>query len=193
MSIEIKKLYKSFGEKIIFRDFSYKFGDKGLYLIKGDSGIGKTTLLRIIAGLDKRYEGTVVGGGASNISFAFQEHRLFEELSALENLLIVCKGKPQNEDEQKAKELLKRLNFSDSDMLLTPHQLSGGMRQRVSFARAIMKNSSCLILDEPTKELDTELVKTVIDMIREEAKKRLVILVSHDDTDLFCEHTLLTI
>ena len=78
-------------------------------------------------------------------------------------------------------------------MLLTPHQLSGGMRQRVSFARAIMKNSSCLILDEPTKELDTELVKTVIDMIREEAKKRLVILVSHDDTDLFCEHTLLTI
>ena len=99
----------------------------------------------------------------------------------------------QKEDEEKAKALLSRLNFSEADMYLMPSQLSGGMKQRISFARAIMKNSSCLLLDEPTKELDAELVKKLSEIIENEAKSRLVILVTHDEEQKFKDFTLITI
>ena len=82
MSLEIIDLSKSFGERAVLDSFSYKFDQTGLYVIAGESGIGKTTLLRIIAGLDKDYSGSVVGGGIDNVSFMFQEYRLFPSLSA---------------------------------------------------------------------------------------------------------------
>ena len=72
MSLMIKNLSKSFGKKTIFSNFTYNFADSGIYVVHGDSGIGKTTLLRIIAGLDKEYTGNVAGGGIGQVSFAFQ-------------------------------------------------------------------------------------------------------------------------
>lgn len=193
MSLEIKNLKKSFTDRVIFNDFSQKFENKGIYVIKGDSGVGKTTLLRIIAGLDKEYEGEVIGGGFSNISYAFQEYRLFEQLTAIENLLVVCPQNPTEDDERKAKELLKLLRFNDEDIKLFPRQLSGGMKQRISVARAIMKNSNILILDEPTKELDPELVEILCTLIRNEAEKRLVLLVTHDEDLAFENQTVINL
>ena len=172
MSLMIKNLSKSFGKKTIFSNFTYNFADSGIYIVHGDSGIGKTTLLRIIAGLDKEYTGNVAGGGIGQVSFAFQEYRLFPELSALENVMLG------------AAELLSQLGFSSADMHLLPSELSGGMKQRVSLARAFLKNAPILLLDEPTKELDPVLCKYVCEMIKRIAKNKLVILVTHKEEDI---------
>lgn len=182
MSLTITNLTKRFGNKIIFTDFSYAFPDKGLYLIKGDSGVGKTTLLRIISGLDNSYAGSVTGGGIGNVSYAFQEYRLFPTLTALENVIISSKSESPA-DYEKAKEYLLQLGFTDEDMNLYPSELSGGMKQRVSIARAFFSNGKILLLDEPTKELDPLLSDVVLNMITEEAKRRLVIIVSHIEAD----------
>lgn len=178
MSLKINNLSKRFDDKIILESFSYSFRDTGLYLIEGDSGIGKTTLLRLIAGLDKDYSGEIVGGGISNISYCFQEHRLFPALSALDNVLAVLKEKNDGEV-QRATDILSSLRFNASDMSLLPEELSGGMRQRVALTRALMKSSPILLLDEPLKELDSELCEAALDIIRREAGSRLVLMVSH--------------
>ena len=166
MSLRIKSLSKSFDKKTIFRDFTYYFQDTGIYALKGDSGIGKTTLLRIIAGLDKGYSGNVSGGGAKHVSFCFQEHRLFNQLSAFDNVLRLSFPKDCYHSRKLTKNMLQRLNFSATDMILKPDELSGGMRQRVAFARAVLKKSKSLLLDEPTKELDEALRNTIIEIIR---------------------------
>ena len=183
MSVKIHDISKSFGQKTILTGFSYDFSDTGVYILRGKSGIGKTTLLRIIAGLDKEYSGNVSGGGIGNVSFAFQEYRLFPELSALENVML---AKPNNNeaDRNSAIEMLTQLGFSSADMNLIPSELSGGMKQRVSLARAFLKNTPILLLDEPTKELDALLCDRVCKIIREFAKTRLVILVTHKEEDV---------
>ena len=183
MSLKIHDLSKSFGQKTILTGFSYDFSDTGVYILRGKSGIGKTTLLRIIAGLDKEYSGNVLGGGIGNVSFAFQEYRLFPELSALENVML---AKPNNNeaDRNSAIEMLTQLGFSSADMNLIPSELSGGMKQRVSLARAFLKSTPILLLDEPTKELDALLCELVCKMIRKIAETRLVILVTHKEEDV---------
>ena len=176
MSLKISNLTKKFGEKVILESFSHTFDTTGLYVITGESGIGKTTLLRIIAGLDKDYTGEIVGGGINNVSFMFQEHRLFPSLNALKNAAISL------QDTRDAEALLKRLGFEDEDLKKKPHQLSGGMKQRVAFARAVLMDAPILILDEPTKELDPESIEIMLAVIKEQAEKRLVITVTHDDS-----------
>ena len=177
MKLEIKNLTKNFNEKVIFNNFSYSFEEKGLYTIIGESGIGKTTLLRAIAGLDTDFVGVIEGGGIKNVSFMFQEYRLFPTLDALKNASIAKTQKNSNQ----AKELLIRLGFDEDDMKKCPHELSGGMKQRVAFVRALLKDTPVLILDEPTKELDPDTAKIMVDMIAEESKKRLVLVVTHDN------------
>ncbi len=184
MALSILNLKKTFSDKIIFENFSYAFTKTGLYAIIGDSGIGKTTLLRLISGLDTNYEGNIVGGGAQNVSFAFQEYRLFPQLSALKNLTAVVYKKATSAEIESSKQMLFRLGFSESELYLTPNQLSGGMKQRVSIARAFLKKCAILILDEPTKELDPELTDKVREIIREESKNRLVIMVTHNKSDI---------
>ena len=182
MSLKIKNLSKSFGRKAIFDNFSFDFCDKGVYILRGESGKGKTTLLRIIAGLDKSYVGEIEGGGIENVSFAFQEYRLIPGLSAIENVLIASKEK-SNSDRIEANNLLDCLGFSSYDMNLLPAELSGGMKQRVSLARAFLKKSPVLLLDEPTKELDSALCERVCEMIKKISEFKLVIVVTHKEED----------
>lgn len=184
MSLRLDNINKSFDSKVILRDFSCLFEDTGLYIIAGESGIGKTTLLRIISGLDTDFTGTVTGGGLSSTSYMFQEHRLFPTINALENVLVGI-AKPTDLDVEKAKLLMLDVMLEKADFGKKPEQLSGGMRQRVSLIRAVMKESPILLLDEPTKELDADAVSSVIQLIKSESKKRTVIVVTHDDPTLF--------
>lgn len=179
MSLKIVNLSKKFGKKTIFDGFSYKFSDFGIYAITGESGRGKTTLLRLISGLDRKFEGEISGGDFDNVSVSFQEYRLFPQLSVIENVTEVS-GVSVSE----AEKLLLRLGFSAEDLKLLPGELSGGMKQRVSLARAFLKKSPILLLDEPTKELDDALKATLYSIIKEESKMRLVIFVSHNRADI---------
>ena len=176
MKLELINVSRRFADKVILNNFSFSFEESGLYIVTGESGIGKTTLLRIIAGLDTDYQGEVLNGGISNSSFMFQEYRLFPTLNATKNAAIASKSASVT----KASEILLMLGFAEGDLKKKPHELSGGMKQRVAFARALLKDSPILILDEPTKELDEGTVNTMLSMIDEEAKKRLVIIVTHD-------------
>jgi len=181
MRLSIKNLTKSFDSKKIFDNFSYVFPECGIVAVSGESGIGKTTLLRIIAGLDKNYNGEILGGGIGKVSFAFQEHRLFQELSAIDNVIYAIADKPTSATASSAVNILKRLGFSKDDMLLKPSELSGGMKQRVSLARAFLSGKDIILLDEPTKELDHDLISSVRQIISEISATCLIIMVTHDD------------
>ena len=183
MSIKIKHLTKSFGDKCILKDFSYDFNETGIYVLKGDSGVGKTTLLRMIAGLDNDYQGSIEGAGIGQVGMAFQEHRLFSQLTALENVIFANSNTKDEAVSNKANKILSSLNISDSDKGLLPSKLSGGMKQRVSLARAFISDFPILLLDEPTKELDDKNAIAVREIIKSLARDRLIIIVSHNDED----------
>ena len=183
MSVQINGLSKSFGKKTVFTDFNYAFEDTGIYVIRGESGAGKTTLLRIIAGLDKEYSGSIQQS-VPGVSVCFQEYRLFDNITALKNVTDVSFKSATEDDVRYVKSLFERLNLSASDANLYPRELSGGMKQRVAFIRAIAKRSPVLILDEPTKEVDPENAAIMRQIIKEEANKRLVIMVTHKTEDI---------
>lgn len=183
MSLSVKNIFKNFEDKQVLNDFSYNFSDRGIYALMGESGIGKTTLLRIIAGLEKDYRGEVIDGGVSKVSFCFQEHRLFPELTAIENVVFAISDGKDTAVYDNATELLLKMGLGMEDISLLPEALSGGMKQRVSIARALMKDTPILLLDEPTKELDPQNASVVRELIYQESKKRLVILVSHNKED----------
>ncbi len=180
MSLTLKNISKAYDGKSVLCNFSYEFPDTGLFLLVGESGVGKTTLLRLISGLDRSFDGEIVGGGLKNSSFAFQEYRLIPELSARENIAVTLSEKICEDTLSLADKALLELGLSESDTRLYPHEMSGGMKQRVSLARAFMKECPILLLDEPTKELDFENLGLLLDRIEKESRYRLVIAVTHE-------------
>ena len=176
MPLIIKNLNKSFESKKIFDNFSYSFAENGIYVLVGASGRGKTTLLRIIAGLDKDYAGELI---TEPVAYSFQEYRLFPVLTALENLTSILWERPTMDQIQSAKNLLAFFAFTDEDMQLYPNALSGGMKQRVSLCRALLSDRKILLLDEPFKELDDALREKLRSILAKEAKTRLIILTAH--------------
>lgn len=184
MALKLNGITKSFDNKLLFKDLSYEFHETGIVAITGVSGVGKTTLLRIIAGLDHDYAGRVEGGGIGQVSIAFQEYRLFPQLTAYENAICSINKRKVEADDYKAREILLKLGINSTDFDLYPDELSGGMKQRISLCRAFLADTPILILDEPTKELDRENVNSVMEIIRQESSKRLVIIVSHSQDDI---------
>ena len=178
--ISVKSLSKSFDGKTVLDDLSLDFSSHGVYAIMGPSGCGKTTLLRIICGLEQKDAGEVNGGGLGLCSFAFQEHRLFPSADAIENVICVTVGDRQ-ERERKAKALLGELALSEEEVKKPTSQLSGGMRQRVSLARAFAADMPTVLLDEPDKELDAYLRESLAALIRREGESRLIIAITHSE------------
>ena len=181
--LELKNIKKSFNGDIIFDDLSLAIERNKLTLITGESGCGKTTLLRIIAGLDKDFSGEISGLEPSECAFSFQEYRLFPSLNAFENVYLVTNG-----DKEKRKEIaenaLLELGFSREDLSKFPDELSGGMKQRVALARVFVSDKSVLLLDEPTKELDAELIKILYKKIKSRLNSATVIMVTHMVEDI---------
>ncbi len=177
MSITITKIKKQFGDRVVLNDFSYTFLKHGAYALVGNSGSGKTTLLRLLAGLESPDAGALKVEG--DVAVSFQEYRLLDNLTVLDNLLLVLYKKPTEKDRKAALLLLERLSLLPYAASY-PQELSGGMKQRVSLARAFLSDAPILLLDEPIKELDSALADEVISIMREEAKIRLVVFTAHD-------------
>lgn len=174
MKIQIHNLTKKYGDKIVFENYTNTFDFNGILLLKGVSGLGKTTLMRIIAGLEKANKGEI-RTDAKSIAFMFQEDRLIPFVSVLKNLTAVC-------SEEKALNYLKLMGL-ESEKDNSPLSLSGGMRRRVALARALCFDSDLVILDEPFKGLDEELKSNICEIIKEESKNRDFIIISHDSQD----------
>ena len=176
--IRAEGLCKSFGEKAILHDVSLSVKHGALTLIVGPSGIGKTTLLRILSGLENADAGEVRGLENKRISYLFQEDRLFPWLTAVENVYAVSNEKNKKE---KAASLLSELSLGDA-LDKFPHELSGGMSRRVAIARALMFDGDVVILDEPFRGLDSESEKNTLDVIKKYTGGKTVIAVTHDVT-----------
>lgn len=173
--IELQRVSVAFGDKQVLSDFSYRFEPGGQYALFGPSGCGKTTLLRVIAGLQKPDRGEVIHAQALRMAFCFQEDRLLPWYTSAENLALTLGSK------EKAAEWLARVQLADAASLY-PDELSGGMRRRVSLARALGFESDVLVLDEPLRELDAATCERMLRLVDESVGERLLVLVTHDRT-----------
>lgn len=176
--LKINALSKAFGEKTVLKDIFFSCEDTGITAVMGASGIGKTTLLNIIAGLEKDYHGEV-SSTFKRISYKFQEPRLFEWLSAVENVKLVCEDR---EADRTARRWLTTVGLSEH-LGKYPSELSGGMQQRVALARALAYEGDLLLLDEPFSAVDQETKRQLIQVMKEYGKTHAVILVTHDEQE----------
>lgn len=178
----LEKVSLSYGEKKVLTDFSHTFAPGKITAVMGPSGVGKTTLLRLICALEKPDSGRVIADGP--IAVLFQEPRLCPWLNAAMNVALPLEGKKSL---PVAKDWLEKVGLS-ADTERYPSELSGGMEQRVALARtlayAVEKDCPLLLLDEPFKGLDADLHAAMIALIRQSAAGRTVILVSHDESDI---------
>ena len=171
MRIDIRE--KKFGDKVIFRDFSFSVSEGERVLITGESGRGKTTLLRLIAGLDGEYEGSI---DFPSPVMLFQEERLIENMSVLSNLMLVTTKR------EKAALLLEKAGLGGEEKSIVS-SLSGGMKRRVSIVRLLLLESSVYLLDEPFTGLDDETKRKTAALITEKTEGKTVIVVSHTEGD----------
>ncbi len=182
MKVEIKNLNKSFQGKKIFENFSLTLDSSQINCIIGVSGGGKSTLLNMIAGLLKKDSGTIEGVNEEEISYIFQEDRLLSWLTIRENMeLFIYNYYDKEEAEELMKKIFKLLNIEET-FKEYPENLSGGMRQRVNIARALIKPSKLILMDEPFKSLDYKTKYLIIKELKEvfQKEKRMVIFVTHD-------------
>ena len=196
--IEVKNIHKSFGDLEVLKGVNLTVQKGEIVAIVGKSGAGKTTLLQIIGTLDQPTKGEVLINGErlmtkgekelaafrnKHIGFIFQFHQLLPEFTALENVCIPAMIAREKESDYKARavQLLTELGLKDR-MNHKPNELSGGEKQRVSAARALMMKPDIILADEPTGSLDTQNKKELSDLLLKLRKQygQTILLVTHD-------------
>ena len=196
--IEVKDIWKSFGELEVLKGVNLKVAKGEIVAIVGKSGAGKTTLLQIIGTLDRPTKGQVVIDGTDvfamkdrelaafrnkHIGFIFQFHQLLPEFTALENVCIPAMIAREKEGEYMARatKLLTDLGLGDR-LNHKPNELSGGEKQRVAAARALMMSPDIILADEPTGSLDEKNKKELSELLLQLRKEygQTILLVTHD-------------
>ncbi len=180
--LEVKELNFYYGFTQILNDINFTLEQGKVVCIVGPSGGGKSTLLKLCAGLLDVEEGEIVNGFKS-FAFAFQDDRLLPWKNVLDNIMMPLSSKMKRRElEQKAKDLALRFGLEEADLSKYPKDLSGGMRQRVSFARALIVEPELLFLDEPFSALDIGLKRELQNFVIE-SKERFnttVLFITHD-------------
>jgi NitT/TauT family transport system ATP-binding protein len=182
VTIKISDLNKEYEGLRVLNNFNIEFEEEKITALLGPSGSGKTTLLNIISGLEQYDSGDIVGLERKKFSYIFQEDRLLPWFSVEENIKFVLKGDNTEEETDNITDKYLRIVDLEEYRYYLPKQLSGGMKQRVSIARAFAYPSDILLMDEPFKGLDmelkTNLMKSFISLWNED--KRTVIFITHD-------------
>jgi len=171
-----------FDELTLFKNFSIKFSEGTISCILGPSGCGKTTLLNIIGGLLKPQNGNVLGIDKKSISYIFQEPRLLPWRTVQQNIeLVLANAYDEPKRQQVAQKFIDLVELNGFENYY-PSQLSGGMLQRVSIARAFAYPSDLILMDEPLKGLDVKLKLNLINAFARiwQVDKRTVLFVTHD-------------
>ena len=195
--IDIRKEYKT-GDVTVeaLKGISLQFRESEFVSILGPSGCGKTTMLNLIGGLDKYTDGDLIINGRStkdykdrdwdsyrnhSVGFVFQSYNLIPHQSVLQNveLALSLSGVSKSERRKRAKEALEAVGLGDQ-LKKKPSEMSGGQMQRVAIARALVNNPDIILADEPTGALDTQTSVQVMNILKEVAKDRLVIMVTHN-------------
>ncbi|MDY6801899.1 MAG: ABC transporter ATP-binding protein [Bacteroidota bacterium] len=182
MKLQIEKLYKSFDDIILFKDFNIDFREHTISCILGPSGCGKTTLLNMISNTTQPNSGNFLEFNNKIISYIFQEPRLLPWKTVLENISFVLDDSLSKKEKDsialKYSQLVELEEFNN----YYPSKLSGGMKQRVAIARAFSYPSDIILMDEPLKALDLRLKMNLIKAFRRlwQMDKRTVIFVTHD-------------
>ena len=197
--LEIKNVYKSFGDNEILKGIDFKVEKGEVVVLVGASGSGKTTLLRCMSFLEKADKGTIIfddfQGDMANMSkkdihdlrmklgFVFQDFNLFKNMTAVANVmegLVTARKMNKAEAKEIAMEMLSKVGMAERANYY-PGELSGGQQQRVAIARAIAPSPKVILFDEPTSALDPELKVEVLDVIRNLAKEgTTMVVVTHE-------------
>ncbi|HIU84649.1 MAG TPA: amino acid ABC transporter ATP-binding protein [Candidatus Aphodousia gallistercoris] len=193
--IEIKHLKKAFGEHVVLPDVNMEIKDQEVVVIIGPSGSGKSTLLRSITHLEQPTSGKILIDGEeiddktnidrirAEVGMVFQHFNLFENMTVLQNLTLApiqVRKMTQQQAEEIAFRLLDKVGLRNkADQY--PSQLSGGQKQRVAIARALAMRPKAMLFDEPTSALDPEMVKEVLDVMKQLAREGMtMVVVTHE-------------
>ncbi|QEH47701.1 ATP-binding cassette domain-containing protein [Aggregatibacter actinomycetemcomitans] len=195
--IELKHIYKSFGQTKVLQDFNLSFQKHKFTTLLGASGCGKTSILRLIAGLEEPDKGQILCDGRDlsrlapqqrGVGFVFQSYALFPHLTVSENVAFGLKMQDENATNiaAKVKNVLKMVELDGFEMRRI-EQLSGGQQQRVALARALVIAPQILLFDEPLSNLDTNLRRTLREMIRhlQQQLNITTLYVTHDQSEAF--------
>ena len=195
--VNITKEYKTEEESVLaLRGVSIEFRKSEFVSILGPSGCGKTTLLNIVGGLDRYTDGDIQVDGVSTkkyrdedwdtyrnrrIGFVFQSYNLIPHMTVLKNvqLSLTLAGVPKEEGRERALEALRKVGL-EKQAKKKPNQMSGGQMQRVAIARALVNDPDIILADEPTGALDSESGVQVMELLKEVARDRLVVMVTHN-------------
>ena len=189
-NIQIKNISKAYGDKQVLNRISKEFPAGETTVIMGASGCGKTTLLRILLGLEMPDSGEVIGM-PEKVSVLFQEDRLCEGVSAYENIALVLERKrtraQKDAQRRKIEQEAAQVGITEEDLKQNVMELSGGMRRRIALLRALLYDADCVILDEPFKGLDAATKQIVMQYVKEKVAGRTTFLVTHDaaEADFF--------
>ena len=194
--IQTKDVKKWFGDFQALKGISMDVAEGEVLVIAGPSGSGKSTFIRCINGLEQHQEGQIIVDGIeltndlknieairSEVGMVFQSFNLFPHLTVMQNITLAqiwVRKKNRAEAEEKAMELLERVGIPEQAQKF-PGQLSGGQQQRVAIARALAMEPKIMLFDEPTSALDPEMIKEVLDVMKELAKSGMtMIVVTHE-------------
>lgn len=187
--IKIRNVSKDYGEGTVLQDFSLEMASGEMVILLGESGCGKTTLLRILAGFEQAGEGQIWIGGrlmeeniAPNqreLAMVFQEPALWNHMSVLKNITYGMKEK----NHQRLAEIMDALEISGLEHRY-PEELSGGQAKRVALARALAADREILLLDEPLSNIDAETKKKILAFLDKNYKgKKTILYVTHSKTE----------
>lgn len=193
---KVTKIYKSKNKIQItaLNDLTLTFPNEGLVFVLGPSGCGKSTLLNLLGGLDTPTKGNIFVNDTQlefkessldkyrnqYVGFIFQDYNLIHNLTVMDNLMLTCFEQGKDKAKKKIEEVLEQVGLKGYENRY-PNELSGGQMQRIAIARALIKNSQIILADEPTGNLNSEMGHEVMEVFKQSAKEKLIIVVSHNE------------